>query len=222
MTDPASTALAAPRLSLGGSTAAYQAAVERARVEDWATRLFARDATLWTSDQRVAEAIAERLGWLDAPAHFADRTVGLEAFGDAVVDEGFAHRGRRRDGRQQPRPGRPPPDVRLDRGLPRAAHPRLDRPGLRVGDARRPRPAPHAGPHRHQVGDDDRTERLPGLRLGSRREGPQGGPAPCLRSSRASTSRPSPTRTAAVTSSTPTNSARSSSTRRTSAAATRR
>jgi glucose-6-phosphate isomerase len=90
MTDPASTALAAPRLSLGGNTAAYQAAVERARVEDWATRLFARDATLWTSDQRVAEAIGERLGWLDAPAHFADRTVGLEAFGDAVLDEGYS------------------------------------------------------------------------------------------------------------------------------------
>ena len=89
MTDPASTALAAPRLSLGDDTAAYQAAVERARIEDWATRLFARDVTLWTSDPRVGEAIAERLGWLDAPAHFADRTVGLEAFGDAVVDEGY-------------------------------------------------------------------------------------------------------------------------------------
>jgi glucose-6-phosphate isomerase len=89
MTDPASTALAAPRLSLGSDTAAYRAAIERARVEDWATRLFARDVTLWTSDQRVGEAIAERLGWLDAPAHFVDRTVGLEAFGDAVVEEGY-------------------------------------------------------------------------------------------------------------------------------------
>ena len=45
--------------------------------------------TLWTTDPRVGEAIAERLGWLDAPAHFADRTAGLEAFGDAVVEEGF-------------------------------------------------------------------------------------------------------------------------------------
>ncbi len=89
MTDPASTALAVPRLSLGSDTAAYQLAVERARVEDWATRLFARDVSLWTADARVGEAIGERLGWLDAPTHFADRTVGLEAFGDAVVDEGY-------------------------------------------------------------------------------------------------------------------------------------
>ncbi len=33
--------------------------------------------------------IADRLGWLDAPAHFAERTAGLEGFGDAVDDEGF-------------------------------------------------------------------------------------------------------------------------------------
>ena len=89
MTDPASTALAAPRLSLGDNDAAYRAAVEQARAEDWATRLFARDVSLWTHDARVGEAISERLGWLDAPAHFADRTVSLEAFGDAAVEEGF-------------------------------------------------------------------------------------------------------------------------------------
>jgi glucose-6-phosphate isomerase len=89
MTDPASTALAAPRLSLGDGAAAFDAAVERARTEDWATRLFARDVSLWTTDARVGEAIGERLGWLDAPAHFADRTVSLEAFGDAAIEEGF-------------------------------------------------------------------------------------------------------------------------------------
>ena len=89
MTDPASTALAAPRLSLGDGAAAYEVAVERARTEDWATRLFARDVSLWTSDPRVGEAISERLGWLDAPTHFADRTISLEAFGDAAVEEGF-------------------------------------------------------------------------------------------------------------------------------------
>jgi transaldolase/glucose-6-phosphate isomerase len=89
MTDSASTALSVPRLALGDGAAAYGAAVDRARIEDWANRLFARDVTLWTNDQRIAETIAQRLGWLDAPAHFADRTVALEAFGDAVVDEGY-------------------------------------------------------------------------------------------------------------------------------------
>jgi transaldolase/glucose-6-phosphate isomerase len=88
MTDPVSTSTA-PRLSLGGGTAAYDAAVERARSEEWATRLFDRDVTLWSADPRVGAAIADRLGWLDAPVEFADRIAALEGFGDAIVDEGY-------------------------------------------------------------------------------------------------------------------------------------
>ena len=89
MTDPVSTAVAAPRLALGAGAAAYEAAVERARTEEWASRLFTRDVSLWTTDPRVAETISERLGWLDAPEHFTEQIPGLEAFGDAVVDEGY-------------------------------------------------------------------------------------------------------------------------------------
>ena len=88
MTDPVSISFAA-RLSLGHATAAYDAAVDRARSEEWATRLFDRDVTLWSSDPRVCAAISERLGWLDAPAHFADQIAALEGFGDAIVEEGF-------------------------------------------------------------------------------------------------------------------------------------
>jgi glucose-6-phosphate isomerase len=88
MTDPVSIN-PAPRLSLGAASAAYDAAVERARTEEWATRLFDRDVTLWSTDPRVGAAITERLGWLDAPAHFADRIAALEGFGDAIVDEGY-------------------------------------------------------------------------------------------------------------------------------------
>ncbi len=88
MTDPVSINSAAP-LSLGDGSAAYNAAVERARSEEWATRLFDRDVTLWSTDPGVGAAIAERLGWLDAPAHFAERTAALEGFGDAIVDEGY-------------------------------------------------------------------------------------------------------------------------------------
>src|SRR3954447_8613501 len=89
MTDPASTTLSAPPLPLGDGAAAYEAAVERARTEGWANRLTSRDVSLWTTDARVGEAIADRLGWLDAPAHFTDQITALEAFGDAVVDEGY-------------------------------------------------------------------------------------------------------------------------------------
>lgn len=88
MTDPVSTSQA-PRLRLGDASAAFEAAVDRARTEEWANRLFARDETLWSSDPRVGEAIADRLGWLDAPGHFADQVAALEGFGDAVVQEGY-------------------------------------------------------------------------------------------------------------------------------------
>ena len=89
MTDPVSSAVQVPILTLGAADAAYRAAVERARDEEWANRLFAHDTSLWTDDPEVAAAIAERLGWLDAPIDFADNVPALEAFGDAIVDGGF-------------------------------------------------------------------------------------------------------------------------------------
>ena len=89
MPEPVSTTVNVPRLALGEATSAYDEAVERARDEEWTNRLFARDVTLWSKDPRVGAAIAERLGWLDAPAHFADQTPALEGFGDAVVEQGF-------------------------------------------------------------------------------------------------------------------------------------
>ncbi len=89
MTDPTSTSVRAPNLVLGDGADAYAAAVEQARTEEWATRLFDRDVTLWTDDPEVSKAIAERLGWLDAPIEFADRIAALEGFGDGVVAAGF-------------------------------------------------------------------------------------------------------------------------------------
>ena len=63
--------------------------VARARTERWAERLFERDASLWSDDPEVREAIAERLGWLDAPDHFHGEVGPLEAFGEAMRDAGF-------------------------------------------------------------------------------------------------------------------------------------
>ena len=89
MTDSASTTLSAPGLALGAATADYEAALERARSESWANRLFDRDVTLWSADPNVGATIAERLGWLDAPEHFTDQIAGLEGFGDGIVESGF-------------------------------------------------------------------------------------------------------------------------------------
>jgi glucose-6-phosphate isomerase len=89
MTEPVSSAVQHPTLSLGTTAAAYDAVVDEARDREWATRLFARDVSLWTTESKVGAAIAERLGWLDAPTHFADDIAALEGFGDGIVAAGF-------------------------------------------------------------------------------------------------------------------------------------
>ena len=91
MPDDAATspAIARPDITLGDGAAAYDAAVKRARGEQWAERLWDRDPTLWSTNERVQAAILERLGWLDAPAHFADQVAALEGFGEGVRDAGF-------------------------------------------------------------------------------------------------------------------------------------
>lgn len=89
MTDPTSTSLRVPEFALGEGAEAFQSAVDRARAEEWATRLFDRDVTLWSGDPEVGRAVADRLGWLDAPTEFGDRIAALEGFGDGAVAAGF-------------------------------------------------------------------------------------------------------------------------------------
>src|SRR6476646_9682558 len=90
MTDStASPSIAPIRLSLGDGQAAFAEAVDRARTEEWARRISEKDTTLWSSNDRVQAAIADRLGWLDSPTHFADQIGALEGFGDGVRDAGF-------------------------------------------------------------------------------------------------------------------------------------
>jgi transaldolase / glucose-6-phosphate isomerase len=76
-------------LDLGAWEAALNELVLRAQDERWAERLFDRDTSLWTDDPDAAAAIADRLGWLDAPAHFALQAAALEGFGDGVRETGF-------------------------------------------------------------------------------------------------------------------------------------
>ena len=89
MPDPTAAQTTLPRLNLGGHATAFREAVARARDERWTERLFDRDASLWSADFRVQEAIGERLGWLDAPDHFRDQIAALEGFGEGMRDAGF-------------------------------------------------------------------------------------------------------------------------------------
>jgi glucose-6-phosphate isomerase len=65
------------------------AVVAHARRDGWAQRLMDRDTTLWSTDATAQDAIAERLGWLDSPAHFGDQIGALEGFGDGIRVAGF-------------------------------------------------------------------------------------------------------------------------------------
>jgi transaldolase/glucose-6-phosphate isomerase len=69
--------------------AEYDALVEQATAEHWAERLFDRDTSLWTDDPDVSADIADRLGWLDAPAQFSLQIPALEGFGDGAREAGF-------------------------------------------------------------------------------------------------------------------------------------
>ena len=78
-----------PGFALGEHEAGYRAAVNQARDDSWAERLFAHDTTLWSTDPRVQAGIAERLGWLDSPSHFVTQIAPLEGFGERIRDAGF-------------------------------------------------------------------------------------------------------------------------------------
>ncbi|MES2209958.1 MAG: glucose-6-phosphate isomerase [Chloroflexota bacterium] len=65
------------------------AITDHARRNEWAARLMDRDTTLWSGDRTVQAAIADRLGWLDSPAHFTDQVAALEGFGDGIRAAGF-------------------------------------------------------------------------------------------------------------------------------------
>jgi glucose-6-phosphate isomerase len=76
-----------------GLAAPFRSALDelmaRASTEHWAERLFDGDTSLWTADPDISADIADRLGWLNAPAHFTLQIAALEGFGDGLVESGF-------------------------------------------------------------------------------------------------------------------------------------
>ena len=159
--------------------AEYDALVVQATSERWAERLFDRDTSLWTDDPDVSADIADRLGWLDAPAavHASDpRPRGLRR---RRPRGRLRHRRRDGHGRLEPRSGRPRPNLRHGRGLPRPPDPRLDGPGGGRRGHGRPRSARDPVDRREQVGDDHRAARVPRRGLVAGRGGAggaEGGP----------------------------------------------
>ena len=93
MTEPKAQGSLALDLTTGdaGLDAALAEARARATSENWADRAVGRrDPTVWSADEIVQRAVAQRLGWLEAPFHFAEETGELVAFAQAIRDQGFS------------------------------------------------------------------------------------------------------------------------------------
>jgi glucose-6-phosphate isomerase len=92
MTDTSKSPTPALDLTIGDPKLETALAEARARAVKaaWADRAIGRrDPTVWSSEDVVQRAIAQRLGWLEAPFHFADETAQLAAFAQGVRSQGF-------------------------------------------------------------------------------------------------------------------------------------
>jgi transaldolase/glucose-6-phosphate isomerase len=69
--------------------ATVEEAIARAIGDRWASRIWARDTSLWTDDPETAAKIAHRLGWLDAPTSFVDEVAELTAFAQGIEADGY-------------------------------------------------------------------------------------------------------------------------------------
>lgn len=79
------------RMALGAVRAVVPSAAAALDMRRFGRRLFARDPWLWTADAKQAEAIRQRLGWLDSIDSFRRRVEEIAAFAADVKDAGYTH-----------------------------------------------------------------------------------------------------------------------------------
>ena len=77
-------------LALGTHRDRYESALETLRNGDFLKRLWAKDATLWSSSSADAAIIANALGWLTIPQHMIESVMELKSFAREVSKE-FSH-----------------------------------------------------------------------------------------------------------------------------------
>ncbi len=73
-------------LELGSAGAHYDAALKQLADADFLKRLWAHDASLWSSDPDAVAIIKKALGWLDIQQHMLDEVAGLRAFAGEVKE----------------------------------------------------------------------------------------------------------------------------------------
>lgn len=78
-------------LALGGERRGVDDVLGALGTRQFARRLFAGDASLWTHDPDKAAEVRDRLGWLTAPTDFLSRVSEIRSFADKVREEGFGN-----------------------------------------------------------------------------------------------------------------------------------
>lgn len=76
---------------LGPLSERVSGAIETARAENVAQRIWNKDAALWKSDEDDAKLIANSLGWLTVAGEMLGVVDELVAFAEAVRERGFQH-----------------------------------------------------------------------------------------------------------------------------------
>ncbi|HZE21800.1 MAG TPA: hypothetical protein VE082_07085, partial [Desulfobaccales bacterium] len=77
--------------SLGAYTDSVQASLARMAKEDFGSRLWRKDASLWKKGQKDQQGIPEAMGWLEVAATMADRVAELTAFAQEVRQAGLGY-----------------------------------------------------------------------------------------------------------------------------------
>ncbi|HVN69860.1 MAG TPA: bifunctional transaldolase/phosoglucose isomerase [Candidatus Binatia bacterium] len=67
-------------LALGEAKPHFDAALDRLAADDFLKRLWAHDATLWSTDPDAIAIIKKSLGWLDVQQHMLEEVAGLRSF----------------------------------------------------------------------------------------------------------------------------------------------
>src|SRR5439155_7078796 len=80
-----------PGFALGDAEPVVRARVEQLESSSFASRLWARDESLWSADPAHRKIAASRLGWLDAPAAMQDLIAPLEEFAREARRDGLTH-----------------------------------------------------------------------------------------------------------------------------------
>ncbi|MHB0914757.1 MAG: glucose-6-phosphate isomerase [Thermoleophilia bacterium] len=73
------------------TSVAPEAAIQGLEDKDFVERLWQRDATLWSKEEKAQRNISQSLGWLTVAATMQERLEELESFTREIRDAGFEH-----------------------------------------------------------------------------------------------------------------------------------